>query len=94
MAFFRQMASQYGFDESEYLAAIRAIPVVSKARMESLMDCVVEMTQMLAANGLARLRQTRLEQDLRNIVNILKNSSKKETKKLKPYMRIFISFFS
>jgi diguanylate cyclase (GGDEF)-like protein/PAS domain S-box-containing protein len=64
MAYFRRQAARYGFDEVEYLAAIRAVPVVVKARMEALMDCMVEMAQMLAASGLARLRQTILERDL------------------------------
>jgi diguanylate cyclase (GGDEF)-like protein/PAS domain S-box-containing protein len=64
MTFFREQAARCGFDEAGYLEAIRAVPVVSRARMESLMECMVEMAQMLVASSLARLRQTTLERDL------------------------------
>lgn len=64
ITFFREQAARCGFDEARYLDAIRAVPVVSKARMEALMECMVEMAQMLVASGLARLRQTTQERDL------------------------------
>jgi diguanylate cyclase (GGDEF)-like protein/PAS domain S-box-containing protein len=64
MTFFREQAVRCGFDEAGYLEAIRAVPVVNRARMEALMECMVEMAQMLAASGLARLHQTTLEHDL------------------------------
>jgi len=63
-AFFRAQAAQFGFDETAYLKAIEAVPVIDKARAESTMAFMVEMAQMLAASGLARLRQVALEQDL------------------------------
>nr|WP_319565287.1 diguanylate cyclase [uncultured Rhodoferax sp.] len=63
-AFFRAQATQFGWDEAAYLAAIAAIPVVDKARLEALMAVMVEMAHMLATSGLARLRQTVLERDL------------------------------
>jgi diguanylate cyclase (GGDEF)-like protein/PAS domain S-box-containing protein len=64
MAFFRAQAMLFGFDEKAYLESIAAIPVISKERAESLMAVMVEMARMLAASGLARLRQTTLEHDL------------------------------
>lgn len=64
MAFFRAQAAQFGFDEEAYLASIRAIPVVDKAHVESLMTVMVDMAQILAACGLTRLRQVALEHDL------------------------------
>lgn len=64
MAFFRAQAAQFGFDEKAYLESIAAIPVISRERAESLMAVMVEMAQMLAAGGLARLRQTALERDI------------------------------
>lgn len=65
MAFFRAQAKRFGYDEAEYLASIAAIPVIEKSRMESLMACMVEMAQMLAVSGLARVRQTSMERDLK-----------------------------
>lgn len=64
MAFFRAQAAQLGFDEKTYLESIEAIPVVDKARLEDLMVVMVEMAKMLAASGLARLRQAALERDI------------------------------
>lgn len=64
MEFFRAQAAQFGFDEKAYLESIQAIPVIEKARAESLMVVMVDMAQILAASGLARLRQAALEHDL------------------------------
>jgi diguanylate cyclase (GGDEF)-like protein/PAS domain S-box-containing protein len=64
LAFFRQRARQFDYDEDAYLEAIRAIPIVSRTQMEAHMAAMVGVTQILAANGLARLRETRLKLDL------------------------------
>jgi len=64
LQFFRNQANRFGFEETEYIEAIRAVPVVSKTHMDALMSCMVEMAQMLAASGLARLKQATLEQSL------------------------------
>ncbi len=61
---FRKQAEKYGFDESAYLDAIRATPIISKERMEAHMEAMAGVMRILAANGLARLRETRLQQDL------------------------------
>lgn len=63
-AFFRTQAAQFGWNEAAYLTSIATIPVVDKERLEKLMSVMVEMAQMLATSGLARLRQTVLEHDL------------------------------
>ena len=62
--FFRAQAARFGFDETTYLESIKAIPVIDKAHLEDLMQVMVEMAQMLAASGLARLRQATLEHDI------------------------------
>lgn len=64
MAFFRAQAARFGFDEKEYLEAIKAIPVVDKEHLRNLMGVMAEMAKMLAASGLARLRQAALERDI------------------------------
>jgi diguanylate cyclase (GGDEF)-like protein/PAS domain S-box-containing protein len=64
MDFFRAQAAQFGFNEQEYIDAINAIPVVNKTHAEALMAVMVGMAQMLAASGLARLRQASLERDI------------------------------
>lgn len=64
MAYFRAQAAQFGFDEKAYLESIAAIPVIDKKTLDDLMGVMVEMAKMLAASGLARLRQTALERDI------------------------------
>jgi diguanylate cyclase (GGDEF)-like protein len=64
MPFFHERAKQFGYDEDAYIEAIREVPIVSKEKMESLMDCMVGMAQMLASNALARLRETQMVSDL------------------------------
>lgn len=65
MEFFRTQAARFGFDEKTYLESIAAIPVVDKKQVDDLMEVMVEMAQMLAVSGLAKLRQTELERDIR-----------------------------
>jgi len=62
--FFIDQAEIYGYDWDEYLEAIRNVPVITQERMESLMECIVGIAQMLAGSGLAQLRQSKLEHDL------------------------------
>jgi len=64
MEVFRKRAKEFDYDEAKYIEAIRAVPIVEKEQMESLMECMVGMAQMLASSGLARLRQITLERDL------------------------------
>jgi len=62
--FFRTQAAHFGFDETDYLNAIKAIPVIDEARLRDHMAVMVEMAQMLAQSGLAMLRQAALEHDI------------------------------
>ena len=61
---FSQRAQQFEYDEEAYLKAIRAVPVISQQQMESHMKYMVEVAQILADSGLARLRHNRLQEDL------------------------------
>lgn len=64
MTFFSKLAKEVGFDETAYLKAIKEVPMVTTEQMESLMECMVGMAQMLASSGLAKLRQNLMEQNL------------------------------
>ena len=64
MEFFRNQAQKFNYDENKYLKAIASVPIVSKEKMESTMDCVVKMAQMLAKTGLSKIREIALEHDL------------------------------
>ncbi len=64
MAFFHKRAKEFGYDENAYQKAIQAVPIVTKEQMESLMECMVGMAQMLASSGLSRLRENQMAHDL------------------------------
>lgn len=64
LEFFRKQAQKFNYDESKYLEAINLVPIVSKEEMESTMDCVVKMAQMLAKTGLSKIREIALEHNL------------------------------
>ncbi len=64
IALFQEQATKFAYDKEAYMDAILSVPIVSGQQMESLMECMVEMAQMLASNGLIKLRQEALEHDL------------------------------
>ncbi len=64
LEFYRNRARQFGFDEENYLRAIEAVPVFSKAQMEAHMETMVGVVRILVSNGLARLQEKRLQSDL------------------------------
>lgn len=64
MEFFKKQAQKFNYDENKYLEAINSIPIVTKEEIESTMDCVVKMAQMLIKTSLSKLREISLEKDL------------------------------
>lgn len=62
--FFHKQAKKLNFDEAAYIEAINDAPIVAKEKIEAHMQYMVGMAQMLAANGLAMLRETKLKHDL------------------------------
>lgn len=64
MNFFANRSKEFHYDQAKYMEAITEVPIVENERMEALMDCLVVMAQMLASNGLARLREAQMKHDL------------------------------
>ncbi|MFA6789318.1 MAG: diguanylate cyclase [Arcobacteraceae bacterium] len=64
MEFFQKQAKKFDYDEIKYLEAINSVPIVTKEAMESTMDCIVKMAQMLAKTALSKLRETELSYNL------------------------------
>ena len=62
--FFKERSHKFDYDEKSYIQAIKNIPIISKDKMESLMECMVNMAQILAQSGLSKLQKTVLEEDL------------------------------
>ncbi|WP_428025854.1 diguanylate cyclase [Arcobacter sp.] len=59
--FFIEQAKKYNYDEKQYLKAINSVPIVTREKMEALMDCIVKMVQMLAQNKLSKLNESKLK---------------------------------
>lgn len=62
--FFRKQAKKFNYDELKYLKAISSVPIVTKEQIESTMDCIVKMAQMLVKTSLSKLREISLERNL------------------------------
>ncbi len=62
--FFHKQAKEFNYDEVKYLEAIDSIPIISEEKMESTMNCIVNMAQILAKTALSKLREIRLSINL------------------------------
>ena len=71
LAFFRQQAQQFGFDERSYLDAITKVPVLPQERVESVTRLYAQLAGMLADNGLDRLKQKKAAADLESLNAVL-----------------------
>ena len=67
MDFFKKQGLKYDFEEESYLKAMEQIPVVSKDKMELLMESIVNMAQVLANHSLSRFEKIIIEKDLEKI---------------------------
>ncbi len=56
MEYFRAQAVQFGFDQDEYLTALKRVPVVSREHISNLMAFCGGLVQMIATTGLKNLR--------------------------------------
>lgn len=64
--FFRRQARQYGFEENGYLAALAKVPIYSPEKLDSIMNFFIELAEMLAELGFARLQQ--IEQQTKEMI--------------------------
>ncbi len=64
LAYFRSQAQQFGFDEEEYLAALKQVPVVEHERIEPILRYLSLFTSMLAEMGYQRLQQLETQRRL------------------------------
>ena len=71
--FFRRQATQFGYDESDYLDAIRKLPVIDPANVESVSLLCSQLVGMLAETGLNHLRQVKLSEKLAALNSDLEN---------------------
>lgn len=56
MAFFRAQAAECDFDEAEYLAAVRRVPIVSREQIRHVMEFFRSLVEIMAESGAKNLR--------------------------------------
>jgi len=61
---FAAQAHRFGFDEADYLAAIREAPVVPEAKLPAIMSFLAGFAQMVAAQSIEHRRAKHTTQDL------------------------------
>ena len=62
IAFFRNQARKFGFDEDAYLEALRKVPVISKDEVEVKMDFLLSITQMITELTFEKFEQIELNE--------------------------------
>jgi two-component system, cell cycle sensor histidine kinase and response regulator CckA len=63
--FFKEQAARLGFDDAEYMAAFREVPVFTEDQFRSALEFLSGLAALLATSGLARLRELEAAQELR-----------------------------
>ena len=64
-AFFKKQAEKYGFDERNYLTALKNVPVISKEKVKVAMDFLLDMTQLISEITQQKSEQLQLNKALR-----------------------------
>src|SRR5688500_10632916 len=52
----RQLAEEFGFDETAYLNAVKDVPIVTEEQAESYVEFLVQVLQQMAEKGLNEMR--------------------------------------
>lgn len=53
---FRRQAEKYGFNEEEYINAVKKVPIYIKDKVDSIMNYVSQLAEMMIQMGLSKLR--------------------------------------
>ena len=61
---FIQQANKYGFDETEYIKAVKDVPVIARQQVIKVMEYLAEFSVYIAEQGLNNIRITRLNEEL------------------------------
>ncbi len=63
--FFREQARQFGFDEADYLRALKEVPIFSEKRFRAAAAFLTSLAQIIADMGLRQLRDLETREELR-----------------------------
>jgi len=72
-SFFIRQAREYGFDEQDYLDAMRQVPFFAEEKLHKNLNFIHKLTQMLAEQGLQHKRQCEAEEALRESENTFRS---------------------
>ncbi len=64
MAFFRQQAETFGFDEDEYLAAVSEVPIISREKIGPIMEFLSRLAELVGEMGLSQIKQIEATQEI------------------------------
>lgn len=62
--YFRKQAKEFGFNEKEYIEAFKKVPVFSEERIKDIMEFFLELAEIIASSGYAKLKLLRNNQEL------------------------------
>lgn len=66
VSFFAKQADEFGFNSKEYLKALEKVPVVSKEIVQSAMEFLLNVTQMISDLAFQKLEQTESNKALKD----------------------------
>lgn len=70
---FVQQAKKYGFDEEEYIAALRKVPVITQEQLDLILLLFVELASLVADMGLRSFKQLEVATFLQDLMNAIPN---------------------
>lgn len=72
--FFRNQARQYGFDETEYLAALEKVPRLSRATVDSVMGFFMKLSAMISQLSYSNIKLARSLAERESLMASLRES--------------------
>jgi two-component system, sensor histidine kinase and response regulator len=72
--FFRHQAREFGYDEEDYLASIREVPMMSEERLPSILGFLSGFTKMVGSLSLDRIRASQAAEELKRRAEELRRS--------------------
>ena len=71
--FFRQQARKYNFDEEEYIAALRKVPIMKEEQVELILLFYVQLAKLIADMGLRSVKQLEMVTFQQALMNAIPN---------------------
>ncbi|AKB24880.1 sensory transduction histidine kinase [Methanosarcina sp. MTP4] len=74
---FRAQARKYGFNEEEYIAALKKVPRFSRETVNTIMSFFMKLANMLSQLGYSNIRLTRSLEEREELVDALRKSEER-----------------